>query len=188
MQVVGVTRLEEYIARLKKDPDEVNLLFRDLLIGVTNFFRDPEAFEALTHLVIPRLFEGKAPADSVRVWCPACATGGEVYSLAILLREHMDGIGPLPRCKSCATKYRRADHRDCAHRILSAPNAGRRVAGAAQAVLASRRRELHGAQRAAGFVHLLGTQRHCAIRRSPRRLDLLPQPLESISTVRSSRG
>jgi two-component system CheB/CheR fusion protein len=103
MQVVGVTRLEEYIARLKKDPDEVNLLFRDLLIGVTNFFRDPEAFEALAQLVIPRLFEGKAPADSVRVWCPACATGEEVYSLAILLREHMDGIRTPPKVQIFAT-------------------------------------------------------------------------------------
>ena len=103
MQVVGVTRLEEYIARLKTDPDEVNLLFRDLLIGVTNFFRDAEAFEALTQLVIPRLFEGNAPADSVRVWCPACSTGEEVYSLAILLREHTDGIRTPPKVQIFAT-------------------------------------------------------------------------------------
>jgi two-component system CheB/CheR fusion protein len=92
MQVVGVTQLEDYIELLQKSADEVNLLFRDLLIGVTSFFRDPEAFESLGTLVVPRLFEGRRPADSLRVWCPGCATGEEVYSIAIQLREHMDTV------------------------------------------------------------------------------------------------
>jgi two-component system, chemotaxis family, CheB/CheR fusion protein len=92
MQVVGITGLEDYVALLQSNADEVNLLFRDLLIGVTSFFRDPEAFEGLTKLVLPRLFEGKRPVDTLRVWCPGCATGEEVYSLAILLREQMDAV------------------------------------------------------------------------------------------------
>ncbi len=103
MQVVGVTQLEDYVALLRRDADEVNLLFRDLLIGVTNFFRDPEAFEALAQLVIPKLFEGGRETDGLRVWCPGCATGEEVYSLAILLREHMDGLRPSPKVQIFAT-------------------------------------------------------------------------------------
>jgi two-component system, chemotaxis family, CheB/CheR fusion protein len=103
MQVVGITRLEDYIALLQKDSDEVTLLFRDLLIGVTNFFRDPEAFESLNQLVIPKLFEGKRPTDTVRIWCPGCATGEEVYSLAILLREQMDTIRTPPKVQIFAT-------------------------------------------------------------------------------------
>src|SRR4029434_4839318 len=60
------------------------------LIGVTNFFRDTKAFEALQQFVIARLFEGKGPSDTIRVWVPGCATGEEVYSLAILLREQAE--------------------------------------------------------------------------------------------------
>ena len=103
MQVVGVTRLEDYIARLENDPDEINLLFRDLLISVTTFFRDPDAFEALAQLVIPKLLEGKRPADTVRVWVPGCATGEEVYSIAILLREQMDSMRQPPKVQVFAT-------------------------------------------------------------------------------------
>ena len=75
------------------------LLFRDLLIGVTTFFRDAGAFEAVQQVVLPRLFEGKRAADHVRVWVPGCATGEEAYSLAMLLREHMDGAGAT--CRRC---------------------------------------------------------------------------------------
>jgi two-component system CheB/CheR fusion protein len=82
--------LAAYAERLRQDADEVNTLFRDLLIGVTNFFRDAKAFEALEQLVMPRLFEGKGPSDTIRVWVPGCATGEEVYSLAILAREQAE--------------------------------------------------------------------------------------------------
>jgi two-component system, chemotaxis family, CheB/CheR fusion protein len=90
MQVLQVPSLAAYADRLRQDADEVNTLFRDLLIGVTNFFRDAKAFEALEQLVMPRLFEGKGPADTIRVWVPGCATGEEVYSLAIILREQAE--------------------------------------------------------------------------------------------------
>src|SRR5262249_11284923 len=62
MQVLQIESLESYTERLRQDPGEVNTLFRDLLIGVTNFFRDAKAFEALEQLVMPRLFEGKGPS------------------------------------------------------------------------------------------------------------------------------
>ena len=103
MQVVRVQRLEDYIALLRENADEVGLLFRDLLISVTSFFRDPEAFQTLAEVVVPQLFEGKRVADTVRVWCPGCATGEEVYSLAILLREHMAGIRNPPKVQIFAT-------------------------------------------------------------------------------------
>jgi two-component system CheB/CheR fusion protein len=90
MQVLQITSLADYAERPRQDTGEVNTLFRDLLIGVTNFFRDAKAFEALQELVMPRLFQGKGPADTIRVWVPGCATGEEVYSLAIMLREHSE--------------------------------------------------------------------------------------------------
>src|SRR6185312_17550740 len=89
MQVLQIDEVPEFLDRLRKDPREVDLLFHDLLIGVTSFFRDPESFEALEKDVIPKLFEGKGPDDTVRVWVAGCSTGEEAYSIAILLREHM---------------------------------------------------------------------------------------------------
>ena len=90
MAVHQIVRLDEYLRYLRQTPAEVDSLFRDLLIGVTSFFRDPEAFAALEERVIPRLFAGKPPGAAVRVWVPACSTGEEAYSIAILLQEHME--------------------------------------------------------------------------------------------------
>jgi two-component system, chemotaxis family, CheB/CheR fusion protein len=103
MQVLQITNLKQYIARLREEPEEVTLLFRDLLIGVTNFFRDPGAFEVLEKTVIPALFEGKGASEMVRIWVPGCATGEEVYSIAILLREHMDRLRTSPKVQLFAT-------------------------------------------------------------------------------------
>lgn len=103
MQVARITRVEEYVERLRRDGDEVAALFRDLLISVTNFFRDAGAFEALRTEVLPRVFEGRGAGSTVRVWVPGCATGEEVYSLAMLMREHMDGLRTVPRVQIFAT-------------------------------------------------------------------------------------
>jgi two-component system, chemotaxis family, CheB/CheR fusion protein len=103
MQIVQVDDLAGYVERLRKEPEEVTLLFRDLLIGVTNFFRDKSAFEALEQLVIPKLFEGAGAAGTVRIWVPGCATGEEVYSIAILLREHLDKLRNVPRVQIFAS-------------------------------------------------------------------------------------
>ncbi|HZT86687.1 MAG TPA: CheR family methyltransferase, partial [Stellaceae bacterium] len=88
MRVLLIDEVPEFIERLRRDPIEVELLFQDLLIGVTSFFRDPDSFQALEKDVIPQLFEGKSADDTVRVWVPGCSTGEEAYSLAILLREY----------------------------------------------------------------------------------------------------
>jgi two-component system, chemotaxis family, CheB/CheR fusion protein len=88
MHVLQIDDVAAFVERLRHDSHEVDLLFQDLLIGVTNFFRDPEAFATLEREVIPNLFKDKGPGDTVRVWVPGCATGEEAYSIAILLREH----------------------------------------------------------------------------------------------------
>ncbi len=103
MHVQGTLTLEEYIAKLKSDPGEARLLFRDLLIRVTSFFRDKDTFETLASRVIPELFSGKMADGAVRVWVPGCATGEEAYSLAILLREFMDGLSAVPKVQLFAT-------------------------------------------------------------------------------------
>ena len=103
MQVVQTTKLEDYVERLQADPEEVGALFRDLLIGVTNFFRDPAAFRVLETLAVPKLFEDKNADDEVRVWVTGCSTGEEAYSIAILLREHMDKLQVVPKVKIFAT-------------------------------------------------------------------------------------
>jgi two-component system CheB/CheR fusion protein len=89
MQIVHLTSVDAYVELLRKEPREVDALFRDLLIGVTSFFRDAKAFEALNDQIIAPLLADKGPQDQVRVWVPGCATGEEAYSIAILLRERM---------------------------------------------------------------------------------------------------
>lgn len=95
MQVNGVDDLPAYLSYLRTHPGESGALLQDLLISVTNFFRDREAFESLEKL-IPQLFEGKTQSDSVRVWVPACATGEEAYSIAMLLLEHSRKLDVAP--------------------------------------------------------------------------------------------
>jgi two-component system, chemotaxis family, CheB/CheR fusion protein len=103
MQVLQINDVTAYAARLREDGDESSLLFRDLLIGVTGFFRDTGAFDAMAEKVMPRLFEQAGAGDIVRVWVPGCATGEEAYSIAILLREQMLKMSAPPRVQVFAT-------------------------------------------------------------------------------------
>jgi len=80
----------DYARFLEEHPEEVKVLFRELLIGVTSFFRDPEAFDVLKKRVLPRLLDDKTDYSSVRVWIPGCASGEEAYSIAIVLKEYME--------------------------------------------------------------------------------------------------
>ncbi len=92
---MGVHQIESrasYIRFLRENPHEIDVLFRDLLIGVTSFFRDPEAFEVLRRTALPALLKLIPENQAVRVWVPGCATGEEAYSLAIVLRECMDDM------------------------------------------------------------------------------------------------
>jgi len=90
MAVHQIETMDDYVKFIQQTPEEVEALFRDMLIGVTNFFRDPEAFRALEEQFIPKLFVGKGADDAIRVWVPGCSTGEEAYSLAILLAERQE--------------------------------------------------------------------------------------------------
>ena len=92
MAVNQIVQKDDYILYLRKNPTEVDALFRDLLIGVTSFFRDPDAFRALEDEAIVRLLSNKAASAPIRVWVPGCSTGEEAYSIAILLQERMDAL------------------------------------------------------------------------------------------------
>ena len=102
MQFLGLD-LPDYVQRLRADAGEVALLFHDLLIGVTSFFRDAAIFAAVGELVIPNLFAGRGADDAVRVWVPGCATGEEAYSLAIMLREYMATLPVAPKVQIFST-------------------------------------------------------------------------------------
>jgi two-component system, chemotaxis family, CheB/CheR fusion protein len=92
MAVLQIDTLELYVKYLQHTPAETTLLFHDMLIGVTSFFRDPEAFNALEENVIPVVFAGKPTGSAIRVWSPGCSTGEEAYSIAILLLEKIDRL------------------------------------------------------------------------------------------------
>lgn len=92
MAVHQIALIDDYVKYLQLTPAEVGSLFCDLLIGVTNFFRDPEAFLTLEKQGIPKLFEGKAAGTAIRVWSTGCSTGEEAYSIAILLWEHQEAL------------------------------------------------------------------------------------------------
>jgi len=92
MAVNKIESINEYLKFIQTSPAEAEALFRDILIGVTNFFRDPEAFKVLEEQAIPKLFTKKNTGAAVRVWSAGCSTGEEAYSLAILLQEQMEKL------------------------------------------------------------------------------------------------
>ena len=85
----NIEDIELYSRYLKENPAEIKVLFKELLINVTNFFRDPQAFEVLEKVVLPELCKDRPDDYVFRVWVPACASGEEAYSIAILLCEFM---------------------------------------------------------------------------------------------------
>lgn len=94
MHLRGFDSLEEFVAHLKDNAQELDVLHRDFLIGVTRFFRDTELFKILEERVIPRLLERTADeGGGLRVWCAGCSTGEEAYSLAMLFLEAMEEQG-----------------------------------------------------------------------------------------------
>jgi two-component system CheB/CheR fusion protein len=103
MQVLQIETVPAYIDRLREEPQQVELLFRELLIGVTQFFRDPHVFAALQATAIPRLLEHKGADDQIRIWVPGCATGEEAYSIAILVKEAMERRGDVPKVQIFGT-------------------------------------------------------------------------------------
>jgi two-component system, chemotaxis family, CheB/CheR fusion protein len=102
LQVNGIDDLPGYLEFLRLHPGETGALLQDMLISVTNFFRDREAFDAL-EAEIPSLFQDKRATDAIRVWVPGCATGEEAYSIAMLLSEYARKIDAPPQIQVFAT-------------------------------------------------------------------------------------
>jgi two-component system, chemotaxis family, CheB/CheR fusion protein len=95
MHVLQIPDAGGFLARLKSEPREADLLFQDLLVSVTRFFSDRAALAALAEEVVPQVVKGKDAGYTLRVWVPGCATGEEAYAAAILLSEHVrDEQGP----------------------------------------------------------------------------------------------
>jgi two-component system CheB/CheR fusion protein len=90
MALHQVEKVVDYVRFLDRNPSEVESLFKELLINVTRFFRDPDAFEALEKEVIPEIFERKEQDQPIRIWVPGCSTGEEAYSLVMLFNEAME--------------------------------------------------------------------------------------------------
>ncbi len=90
MSIHQIESMPQYVNFLQENDQEIDLLFKELLIGVTNFFRDPEAFDALAEKAIAPLVRGKLTDEVIRVWVPGCSTGEEVYSLAIVISECLE--------------------------------------------------------------------------------------------------
>jgi len=103
MKMVKIGEVHEYVSHLQEHKDEVQALFRDLLIGVTTFFRDPEVFAFLDENIFVKLFENRDPKETIRIWCAGCSTGAEAYSLAILCRERMSHLASPPSVQIFAT-------------------------------------------------------------------------------------
>jgi two-component system, chemotaxis family, CheB/CheR fusion protein len=103
MNIHQIKNPDNYVQFLQENPIELDKLFKELLINVTNFFRDADAFEMFSKLALPKLFEGKPDNHELRVWIPGCSSGEEPYSIAILLKEYMEKIGKVFRFQIFAT-------------------------------------------------------------------------------------
>ncbi len=90
MDILGILQLDDYKKYFSSSEDEGTILYKEFLIGVTNFFRDPEAFDSLVLNGFSKLFNDKKSTDPIRIWVPACSTGEEVFSIAILLDEYLN--------------------------------------------------------------------------------------------------
>jgi two-component system CheB/CheR fusion protein len=109
MGLRNIRELSDYLTYLKDNDEEAEQLYRDFLINVTSFFRDPDAFEALEARVMTKLIEEKADKDQIRVWVPGCSTGEEAYSIAMLLIEKCEAAK-----KNCSIQVFASDIDDLA--------------------------------------------------------------------------
>ena len=90
MGIHQIHKMAGYVRYLQENSQELDLLFKELLIGVTNFFRDPAAWEQLRKEAIPKLLANRSPGHTLRAWVPGCSTGEEAYSLAIVFKEAVE--------------------------------------------------------------------------------------------------
>ncbi len=103
INVHQLNSLAAYVDFMREKPEEAQALLKDLLISVTNFFRDKDSFDYLEKIVVPRVLEGKTAEAPIRIWTAGCATGEEAYSVAMLFYEKFDGLKELPPIQIFAT-------------------------------------------------------------------------------------
>jgi two-component system CheB/CheR fusion protein len=120
MGLRNIETLDEYLDELRVNPDEVAMLAGDLMISVTGFFRDAEAWKTLTELVIAPIIAERESGASVRVWTPACSTGEEAYSVAMLIIEQAEATGKRFDLKVFATDAQEANLRKAREGIYPA--------------------------------------------------------------------
>ncbi|OEC88368.1 chemotaxis protein CheR [Methanobacterium sp. A39] len=90
MAILRIDNISDYLKHIQKNPHEANVLFKEFLINVTSFFRDPQSYKSFKKNITSQLLEKKANGDTLRIWIPGCATGEEAYSIAILIQEYME--------------------------------------------------------------------------------------------------
>ncbi len=93
MNVHQIDKVSDYLSYIQQHPKEIHTLFKELLINVTSFFRDPDAFKALEKSLKSEVLDKKMDGERVRVWIPGCSTGEEVYSIAMIIQEYIDKVG-----------------------------------------------------------------------------------------------
>lgn len=103
LQIHDLEDIPSYLVYLRENPVEIQLLLKNLLINVTNFFRDKDAFGTLEHQIVPLLFDGKMANDTVRVWSAGCASGEEAFSIAMLLTEYAERLHKPPKIQVFGT-------------------------------------------------------------------------------------
>lgn len=103
MQFNNIPDLPAYVSFIEQHPNEINNLLKDLLISVTQFFRDESSFDQLAQVVMPIIFQGKKPGQPIRIWVAGCATGEEAYSIAILCAEQAALLKKAPPVQIMAT-------------------------------------------------------------------------------------
>ena len=91
MAAIDRDDMYRYLDMLRGDANELDLLARDLLINVTNFFRDPKVFDRLAEMIVPELIASRPPDQPIRIWVAGCSTGEETYSLAMIFQEQISG-------------------------------------------------------------------------------------------------
>ena len=92
MSLHQIKNISDYVHYLQENKSEIHILHKEFLIGVTSFFRDPASFGVLKEKIVPEILKDKTQDQPVRVWVPACSTGEEAYSIAIILKEYMDEV------------------------------------------------------------------------------------------------
>ena len=103
MAIHRIERLGDYALHLEENDDEIDALWQDWLIGVSGFFRDPEAFQALSLAGLPALLASREDGSELRIWVPGCATGEEAYSIAIVVLETLEQLGKRLKVQVFAT-------------------------------------------------------------------------------------